>query len=635
MDNSVEDSWIQLTDSYGELGIALLGFESKYKKVKERCTELEEDNCKQEQELNELRWKLSQSKQNSNQEEHDKQNEILNTRIAKVHLEYDKQIIILNARIANLDLELSTERKYWQTKYRIPCSTKNVSGEHGISSNLSHDHFETSHEHETLTSASSAHLVPSISNEQEFPMLTTGGHSLGTLTRENVAIQKPSDPREPKQVLLPGSIYEHSVDVCQMPKQFTEYPSTTQTSATMPIITPSQPAMLTKTLIQPDMTMLQQTHIHSTCGTSLPHSTVIPLLPRQDMNQSSHDCQIPEPPIELSATSKAIKSAIKYKSNINTRLTIDGLRQEGNKGRQLLNTYFMEVEKYCPYDSFRVAMIPFTTEPCLLKRLKLDDLQTLQQLSWKEVKRKLIAYLPIVNPEDVERELLEMSMTVDDDVEAFAAKMIYLYKVACQNLDVIELDIPLQDILAFTMTSNMRQEMLRPYEDLIKRDHESAIRRLEKAFRNKTYKESVFLSTRLKAESLNIPDISGRYTLLSETQPNYNEREMSPGIDKHQILRSWNDWKCVKCENTNRATWFTCDHRRCDGQATDRQTPRNSWNCVPECGQTNLRLDHYCHSCLRPNTKITPDRLRELPTFLKQQPRNRQIWFSCTPVLEP
>ena len=43
MDNSVESLWIQLTDSYCGFGIALSRFESKYKNVKERCTELEED----------------------------------------------------------------------------------------------------------------------------------------------------------------------------------------------------------------------------------------------------------------------------------------------------------------------------------------------------------------------------------------------------------------------------------------------------------------------------------------------------------------------------------------------------------------------------------------------------------------
>ena len=530
--------------------------ENNYQYAKMRCRELEEENRKQKDQLADLRIEMGQLRHNSKQEEHDKQIEILNTRIAKIYL------------------DMSTERKYWQTKYKIPCSKNNVSGEHEISSNLSHNHFETSHDilqdppkHETMASASSAHLVPRLSNE-------------------------------PKQVLLPDF----------------------KTSATMTEITPSQPAVFTQTSIQPEMTLHQQPYVRSNLRPSLQLATDIPLLPQPELNQSLNDCQ---------------KNAIKLKSYVNTRLTINGLRQEDNKGRQLLNKYFLEVEQHCPYDSIRVAMIPLTAEPCLLNRLKLDNMHTLQQLSWAEVKRKLISYLPKVNPEDAERELLEMTMTVDDDVEAFAATMMINYYEACQLLDVIELEIPLQDILAFTMTSNMRQEMMRPYEDAIKRDHESAIRRLEKAFRNKTYKESVFLPTRLKAKSLSISDISGRYSLPSDTRPNFNERERSPGIDKHQILRSWNDWKCVKCEHTNRATWFICDQRGCEGQATERQTPRNSWNCVPDCGQTNLRLDHYCHSCLRPNNKINPDRIREPPPTLKQQPRNRHTWFSSTPVLEP
>ena len=172
MDNSAEDLWSQLTGTYCDFGRTLSRVETKYQYAKNRCRVLEEENRKQEDQLADLRIEMFQLRHNSKQEEHDKQIEILNTRIAKIYL------------------ELSTERKYWQTKYRIPCSTNNVSGEHEISSNLSYNHFETSHDilqdppkHETMASASSAHLVPRLSNEQEFPILTTGGHSLGTLQR--------------------------------------------------------------------------------------------------------------------------------------------------------------------------------------------------------------------------------------------------------------------------------------------------------------------------------------------------------------------------------------------------------------------------------------------------------------------
>ena len=39
-----------------------------------------------------------------------------------------------------------------------------------------------------------------------------------------------------------------------------------------------------------------------------------------------------------------MKNVMKLKNGIKTSLTIDGLRQEGNKGLQLLNRYFREVE---------------------------------------------------------------------------------------------------------------------------------------------------------------------------------------------------------------------------------------------------------------------------------------------------
>ena len=197
-----------------------------------------------------------------------------------------------------------------------------------------------------------------------------------------------------------------------------------------------------------------------------------------------------------------LKSVVKLRKEITSKLTTKGLRQEGNKGLKLLNKYIQEVEQTCPFqDPMRVAMVYHTIEPGLLRRLGLDDINILNQLSWAEVKKKLRAYLPMVEPEVAERQLLDMSMTAEDDVEEFASGIMNNYAEMCQILDKAELNTPLKDVLAFTMTRNMCLEVQRSYEDAIKRDPESTIKRLEKAFRDKSYKASVFATTKTKTTS--------------------------------------------------------------------------------------------------------------------------------------
>ena len=190
------------------------------------------------------------------------------------------------------------------------------------------------------------------------------------------------------------------------------------------------------------------------------------------------------------------------RKEITSNLTTKGLRQEGNKGLQLLNKYIQEVEQTCPLqDPMRIAMVHHTTEPGLLRRLGLDDINILNQLSWADVKKKLRAYLPMIEPEEAERQLLDMSMTAEDDVEEFASGIMNSYSEMCQMLDKVELNTPLKDVLAFTMTRNMCLEVQRSYEDAIKIDPESTIKRLEKAFRDKSYKASVFSATKAKTTS--------------------------------------------------------------------------------------------------------------------------------------
>ena len=134
-----------------------------------------------------------------------------------------------------------------------------------------------------------------------------------------------------------------------------------------------------------------------------------------------------------------LKNVIKLNNEVKTTLTIKGLRQEGLKGLKFLNQYIQEVEQTCPYNPIRVALLPYTAESGLLKRLKLDDMNALNQLSWAEVKQILMKYLPEVGPIEAERQLLTMSLTYEDDVEEFASGVMNGYSDICQLLNIEQL----------------------------------------------------------------------------------------------------------------------------------------------------------------------------------------------------
>ena len=235
------------------------------------------------------------------------------------------------------------------------------------------------------------------------------------------------------------------------------------------------------------------------------------------------------------------------------------MRQGKFKGLQFLTKYIHEVEQTCPHSSMRVALLPYTVEPSLLKRLKLDDMSILNQLTWTDVKKKLMSYLPRVEPWEAEKQLLSIKMTAEDDVEEFASRMMNKYTEMCQLLNVEELDTPLNDMLAYTMTYNMHEEVKRPYEESIKRDPDCTIHWLEKAFQNKAYRASVFCPVTLQAKSTNLRsshgsnqtnlNISRQYSSKSYNITNVSElsqrKNPSLKIKKRQILKSWKDWTCT------------------------------------------------------------------------------------------
>ena len=373
-------------------------------------------------------------------------------------------------------------------------------------------------------------------------------------------------------------------------------------------------------------------------------------------------------PVEELSVNECLKSAMKLKRCVTTILTASGLRQQDNKGLKLLNEFITEIELACPLDPIRVAMLPHTVESFLLRRLGLESPNILE-LRWEDVKQKLMAYLPRMEPEEAERRLLKMAMTAEDDVEEFTTRVMKSYQEMCQILGVGELDISLNEVLSITVTNNMQPELLRSYGDAIKRQPDRALQRLEKALREKNFRMTAFRMPRTRATSSynHMQNVSHSYNGMQENtacagslvaarkpfqgatggsgipsgqkQPRQRQHSTSSyanGVRQKriEIFKSWNDWRCKVCGEVNRATWYTCDHGNCNGKATERQRPSNSWDCIPDCGQTNWEGDHFCSACLKANPDISTNRLRQLPASWKPRPRSEQQWYSKTPVTE-
>ena len=107
------------------------------------------------------------------------------------------------------------------------------------------------------------------------------------------------------------------------------------------------------------------------------------------------------------------------------------------------------------------------------------------------------------------------------------------------------------------------------------------------------------------------------------------------GERRKEMLRSWKDWRCEICDKTNRASWNTCDRRRCTGKQTGRQRPREAWTCNDRCGQNNYVWDWWCTRCLQSKPGIPEERRRPVPTHWKPIPREEQTWYSRPPIINP
>ena len=334
---------------------------------------------------------------------------------------------------------------------------------------------------------------------------------------------------------------------------------------------------------------------------------------------------------------EAVKAALKISHSI-TLLTTKALRQGDNKGVQALNKYLGEVEQRCPLESVRVALIPLTVESELLKRLKLDE-EALKTTSWHHFKQLLSAKLPKVRPCDAETRILQMRMTRSDDIEEFISRIRKEYDETCQLLGVGELGTPLNEVLEVTVTGNMALEGKTMFGRALRRNPETAIGIIEEAFREKAYKDKMFISTNPSsslAETRARPPGAGRPVAFAQpalmaqnqamplgsyamnpavtpqpqpqqpsnvhsstgqaTQPQRPFQETARGVgissgrEQREVDRpwafkrkdqfgEWRDWVCITCNNINAGGFFTCSVSECKGQATDHQLPPESWQC--------------------------------------------------------
>ena len=118
-------------------------------------------------------------------------------------------------------------------------------------------------------------------------------------------------------------------------------------------------------------------------------------------------------------------------------------------------------------------------------------------------------------------------------------------------------------------------------------------------------------------------------------QQGNSQNNLTYGERRKEMLRSWNDWRCEICDKTNRASWYTCDRRRCTGKQTGRQRPRNAWTCNERCGQNNYVWDWWCTKCLQQKPGTPEETRRPVPTHWKPIPREQQIWYSRPPIINP
>ena len=364
------------------------------------------------------------------------------------------------------------------------------------------------------------------------------------------------------------------------------------------------------------------------------------------------------------------------------------LLTEGNyKGLKHLNEWIKEVELLTSSDKARVQMIKLAAQPSVMELLGIEK-KNLPEMTWEDLKKLLVDNIPELDPWKAARHLMDKPMTANDNILAFAANLKEEYKDICRATGKKDIQPGYNNILAAAVLGNMDFKAKWTYSNSIINDPNGTIKEMAKFFnQSEDYKRSLFVNPSIPGSTGGQQTASTQYGIgsygvqhvtLSAVQSTYptiptpvntrtpmtyvsgmegNQRDdptmgqnnfrtgspnnegngsRSPISERRRIcFRQWNDWKCVACLSRNPATWYTCNKESCDGQATERQIPPNSWQCLTSCGQTNWEGDQYCNGCSGPNPHISPDQLRHKSDDLRPRPRHKQRWFCRSPILEP
>ena len=375
------------------------------------------------------------------------------------------------------------------------------------------------------------------------------------------------------------------------------------------------------------------------------------------------------------------RDVIEAKRSIKKVLTLEGLKGGLDKSLKHLSDWIAEVEDNCTSDSLRVRMIQLRADRPIARLLKLDDDNQLKKTSWEELKKMLIAKVPEFDPREAAKRLMKKNLTAEDDIEAFVACLHEEYQEICKATGLSELRPGWSTILAFAITGKMNDVSRALYLNDIINNPDETIRELEKSFvKSKDFQKGLFEEVNKPTERLRTPQQTTATTVgaqqsvyalaptssiqgaqQSEHHPYNSTRESQPfqgqvgrngassghgnrlpnHTERQAAFSTWKDWICARCNGNNSGGFYTCGAQNCNGQATQRQVPPDSWQCRRRdrfhriCGQNVWSGDHYCYTDLSANPAIHPNFLREQTLQVRPLPRIQQIWPSQLPSIEP
>ena len=229
--------------------------------------------------------------------------------------------------------------------------------------------------------------------------------------------------------------------------------------------------------------------------------------------------------------------SMEIRNFITITLTLNNMRQELTS-YELFRQWSSEIERYSQDDGVRLRLLRLTVENAVLKRLKLDSEDILVNFTWKKAKQKLASFLPKISLDEIEMELLQNSLQFTDDAECFTSKLSNEYNELCEILGVSELNLPLSELLAITLTANMTPAYKQMYYWAIQKDPETAIKRLDKALQNKGLKSVIFDSADSKVYLFENSDYEDESPIQPQQVNSGSEYDIAADQNKY-LKRCW------------------------------------------------------------------------------------------------